>query len=106
LLILGILSIPAWKSIADPSNIKAWIMIIVGGGIIAGSLGMWSYYSALSVSENLGVTLAITFAMAPIAGTVTGLIKGTQEIDLKIGLGFLAIVIGIILIQLAHNPAK
>jgi uncharacterized membrane protein HdeD (DUF308 family) len=81
-------------------------MIIIGGGIIAGSFGMWSFYSALATSENLGVTLAIAFALSPIAGTVTGLIRGNQEMNLKIGLGLLAIIIGIVLIQLAHKPAK
>ena len=57
LVILGLLSLPAWKSIVNPADTKAWLMIIIGGGIIAGSLGMWSFYSSLSLSENLGVTL-------------------------------------------------
>lgn len=78
-------------------------MIIIGGGIIAGSLGMWSFYTALSKSENLGVTLAIAFAMSPIAGTILGLLKGTQELNLKIAIGILLIVIGIVLIQISHK---
>ena len=104
LIILGLLSIPAWKHIENPSNIRAWLMVAIGGGIIAGSLGMWSFYSALSLTENLGVTLAIAFAFSPIAGTVTGLIHGSQKIDVKTGLGLAAIIIGIVLIQLAHKP--
>jgi transporter family protein len=103
LIILGLLSIPAWKNIENPANIKAWVMIFIGGGVIAGSLGMWSFYSALSLSENLGVTLAIAFAFSPIAGTLTGLIEGSQEMDLKIGLGLAAIIGGIVLIQLSHK---
>jgi len=106
LIILGLLSIPAWRSIANPSSVKAWLMIIIGGGIIAGSLGMWSFYSALAESENLGVTLAIAFAFSPVAGTVVGLIKGNQHIDIKTGLGMLAIIAGIVLIQLSHKPAQ
>lgn len=104
LIILGLISIPSWSLIQNPANYKAWLMIIIGGGIIAGSLGMWSFYSALAKSENLGVTLAIAFAMSPIAGTVLGLIKGTQEINSKILIGIVLIVIGIILIQLSHRP--
>ncbi len=105
LLVLGLISIPAWKSIASPANTQAWIMIIVGGGIVAGSLGMWSFYTALSTSENLGVTLAIAFAFSPLAGTVLGLIKGDQQIDVRIGLGLTAMVIGIVLLQLGpHSP--
>lgn len=106
LLVLGLISIPAWKSIASPANTQAWIMIIVGGGIVAGSLGMWSFYTALSTSENLGVTLAIAFAFSPLAGTVLGLIKGDQQIDVRIGLGLTAMVIGIVLLQLGHHSPK
>lgn len=106
LLILGIISIPSWKLIQNPSNTSAWLMIIIGGGIVAGSLGMWSFYAALAKSENLGVTLAIAFAMSPIAGTLLGIIKGTQEINLKIVVGILLIVAGIVLVQLSHKPAN
>ena len=106
IIILGVLSIPAWQSISNPYNTRAWLMIIIGGGIIAGSFGMWSFYSALSISENLGITLAIAFAFSPIAGTVLGLIRGTQAVNLKLGMGIIAIIIGIILIQLAHRPIK
>lgn len=103
LIILGLLSIPAWQAINRSAGIKSWLMIIIGGGIIAGSLGMWCFYSSLSLSDNLGITLAIAFAFSPIAGTVTGLLKGNQHMDLKTGLGLISIVFGIILIQLSHK---
>lgn len=106
LIILGAISIPAWKSIGTPENYRAWLMIIIGGGIIAGSLGMWSFYASLSHSENLGVTLAIAFAFSPIAGTIVGLVKRTQYLDWKIGIGMAAIVGGLVLIQLAKEPVK
>jgi multidrug transporter EmrE-like cation transporter len=68
---------------------------------------MWSFYSSLATTENLGVTLAIAFALSPVTGTLVGLVKGTQEIDVKTGLGLLAIVAGIVLIQLAQRtPPK
>ncbi|MDL1894393.1 hypothetical protein FBQ87_16125 [Sphingobacteriales bacterium CHB3] len=105
--LLGLISIPSWKTYTSPASVNGWLMIIIGGGIVAGSLGMWSFYASLATSENLGVTLAVAFALSPIAGTVMGLVKGTQEIDLKTGLGLIAIVAGIVLIQLAHrNPTK
>ncbi len=104
LVILGLLSIPAWNSLTDSANVPAWLMIIVGGGIVAGSLGMWSFYSSLATSENLGVTLAIAFSFSPIAGTLMGLVKGNQPMDMKMGLGLVAITIGILLLQLSHKP--
>ena len=106
LIILALLSLPAWKNISNPADIKAWWMILIGGGIIAGSLGMWSFYAALSTSENLGVTLAVAFAIAPITGAVIGLINGTQKIDFKIALGLLAIIGGIVLIQISHKTGS
>ena len=106
LVVLGTLSIPEWKSISNSSDIKMWIMLIIGGGVIAGSLGMWSFYSALSTSQNLGLTLAVAFAFSPIAGTLTGLIRGDQHMDWKIAFGLIAIIIGIVFIQLARTSVK
>ena len=106
LIILGIVSIPAWRSIGAPANTSAWLMIIIGGGILAGSLGMWSFYASLSTTQNLGVTLAIAFAFSPVAGTVMGLIRGDQKIDLRIAIGLLAIIIGMVMLQLSHRPVK
>lgn len=105
LVLLGLLSIPAWKAVANPANVRAWVMIVVGGGIVAGSLGMWAFYSALATGENLGVTLAIAFAMAPVAGTAMGLVHRTQPMDPRIALGLLLVIAGIVLIQLSHRPA-
>ena len=103
LIILGLISLSSWNLIQNPSNTKAWLMLIIGGGIIAGSFGMWSFYTALVKSENLGVTLAVAFALSPVAGTLLGLIKGTQELNWKISSGILFIVIGIVLVQLSHK---
>lgn len=103
LAVLGAISVPAWRAV-DTSNVQAWLMIIIGGGVVAGSLGMWSFYSSLSMSENLGVTLAIAFACSPIAGTLVGLVRGDQPVNLQSGIGLVTIVAGIILLQLSHKP--
>ncbi len=103
LVILGAISIPTWKEVGELSNPRAWLMIAIGGGVIAGSLGMWSFYSSLSMTENLGVTLAIAFAFSPLTGTLVGLIDGSQRIDLKVGLGLAAIIVGIVLVQTGQH---
>ncbi len=105
LIFLGLLSISSWNMIQHPTNYKALLMIIIGGGIVAGTLGMWSFYVSLAKSENLGVTLAVAFAMSPISGTLLGLLKGTQDFNWKVVIGILLIVSGIILVQLSHKPA-
>jgi uncharacterized membrane protein len=104
--LLGALSIPAWRSIAHPTDLRAWLMILLGGGVLAGSLGMWSFYSSLSQSENLGVTLALAFAISPLTGTLVGLVRGDQHMDARLAFGLAAIGIGIVLVQLSHTPAK
>ncbi|MDH4068917.1 MAG: DMT family transporter [Ignavibacteria bacterium] len=107
LLVLGLISIPAWKGFAAPAGTtSAWWMIVIGGGIVAGSLGMWSFYTSLSLSENLGVTLAVAFALAPVAGTVIGFFRGDQPADLRTMLGLIAIVGGIVLVQLGRDTAR
>ena len=105
LVVLGLISIPAWQQIQRPESMKGWLMILIGGGIVAGSLGMWSFYAALSHSQNLGITLAVAFAFSPIAGTVTGLIKRDQPVDARSLVGMLLIVSGIVLVQLSRPPA-
>ena len=106
LVLLGVLSIPAWKQIQHAGDTTAWIQIIVFGGIVAGTLGMWSFYRSLATTENLGVTLAIAFAMSPIAGTALGLWRGTQPMDWRSAVGMLAIVSGIVILQLAQRPGR
>ncbi|HNJ72624.1 MAG TPA: hypothetical protein PL129_08995, partial [bacterium] len=86
------------------NDTTAWIMIIIGGGVVAGSLGMWSFYKSLSTTENLGVTLALAFSISPIAGTVMGLFKGNQPMNWQTGIGLVTIIIGIIILQTSHAP--
>ena len=106
LVILALVSLPAWKSVGSQSDARYWVMIIVGGGVVAGSLGMWSFYSALARSENLGITLATAFAFAPLAGTVVGLVRRDQEMDLKIAVGLAAVIVGLVILQLAQKHPK
>ena len=104
LIVLGLISIPVWQRFSPQGDsASGWWMIVLGGGVLAGSLGMWSFYSSLAESENLGVTLAIAFAVAPLAGTLIGLIRGDQAMDIRTALGMLAIVGGIVLVQLGRG---
>jgi transporter family protein len=106
LVILGLVSIPEWRTVSASAQARPWVMIAVGGGLVAGSLGMWSFYSALARSENLGITLATAFAFAPLAGTILGLARGDQHIDLKIGVGLTAVILGIVILQMSSVHPK
>lgn len=106
LVILGLVSLPHWRAVSTEAGLRPWLMIAIGGGLVAGSLGMWSFYSALARSENLGVTLATAFAFAPLAGTVLGLVRRDQHIDLRIGIGLAAVIFGIVILQLSTKHPK
>lgn len=102
-LVLGALSLSAWKQVAHADDRSGWLMLVVGGGVVAGALGMWCFYAALAATDNLGVTLAVAFACSPVAGTLVGLVRRDQALDLRTALGMLAIVAGIILVQLGRG---
>ncbi len=106
LILLGIVSLPSWRGLEMSTHLQPWLMIMLGGGVLAGSLGMWCFYTALAHSQNLGVTLAVAFAFSPIAGSLVGLIQGTQTLDGRTALGMIAIIGGMVLIQLAHHSSK
>lgn len=103
LVLLGALSIPGWKLIVHPGDRQGWLMLVVGGGVVAGALGMWCFYGALSTTTNLGVTLALAFACSPVAGTLVGVVRRNQPLDARTVAGLLAIVAGIVLVQLGRD---
>lgn len=103
LLVLSVLSLPAWKQVGHPDERAGWFLLAIGGGVVAGALGMWSFYGALATTSNLGVTLAIAFACSPIAGTLVGIARRDQPVELRTLLGMVAIVIGIVLVQLGRG---
>jgi len=103
LLVLGTLSVPTWKLVQHPDDRQAWLMLAIGGGLVAGALGMWSFYKALSLSQNLGVTLALAFALSPLAGTLVALWRREQPMNLRLALGLLLVIGGIVVLQLERG---
>jgi drug/metabolite transporter (DMT)-like permease len=102
-LLLGTLSLPAWKLIAHPDDRWGWALLVLGGGVVAGTLGMWAFYASLHATTNLGVTLAVAFACSPLAGTLVAVLRRDQVLDLRTALGMLAIVVGIVFVQLGRG---
>ncbi len=103
LLVLGLLSVPVWRGVTFSGNGPAWLMLVLGGGVVAGALGMWSFYRALSLTTNLGVTLALAFACSPLAGTLLGLLKRDQPMNFRIAFGLLTVMAGIVILQLGRS---
>jgi transporter family protein len=98
LIILGVVSFPQWKTVTQAGS-KALLYMIIGGGVIAGAVGMLCYYSAIK-GADLGKVMPIAFT-SPLFGVLMGLIFSHESITWKTGLGMALTVGGIVLLTLA-----
>jgi bacterial/archaeal transporter family protein len=97
LLILGVVSFPEWKQIPSAGT-KALLYMVIGGGIVAGSVGMLCYYLAIK-GAPLGKVMPIAFT-SPLFGALMGLWLGGETFTLKTGLGMALTVAGIIILTI------
>jgi transporter family protein len=98
LIILGVVSFPQWKTVTQAGS-KALLYMIIGGGVVAGAVGMLCYYSAIK-GADLGKVMPIAFT-SPLFGVLMGLIFSHEPITWKTGLGMAFTVGGIVLLTLA-----
>ena len=96
-LILGIVSFPQWKTVPHAGP-KALTMMIIGGGVVAGSVGMLCYYAAIK-GAPLTRVMPIAFT-SPLFGALMGIIYGGEPLTIKTVLGMLMTVGGIILLTI------
>ena len=97
LLILGIVSFPQWKTVTHAGP-KALTMMILGGGLVAGSVGMLCYYAAIK-GAPLTRVMPIAFT-SPLFGALMGVILGGEALTVKTVLGMLMTVGGIVLLTI------
>lgn len=97
LIILGIVSFPQWKSVTEASP-KALIYMIVGGGIVAGAVGMLCFYAAIK-GAPLGKVMPIAFT-SPLFGALMGVILGGEPLTVKMMIGMAMTIGGIILLTI------
>jgi transporter family protein len=95
LVILGVVSFPQWKSLPQAGT-KALLMMVIGGGVVAGAIGMLCYYAAIK-GAPLTKVMPIAFT-SPLFGALTGIIFGQEPLTWKIGLGTLLTLAGIIVL--------
>jgi transporter family protein len=97
LLILGIVSFPQWKTVSQASP-KALLMMVIGGGVVAGSIGMLCFYAALK-GASLTQVMPIAFT-SPLFGALMGVIFGGEPLTWKLVVGTLLTVSGIVVLSL------
>ncbi len=94
-IILFFVSIPQLKTLPQAGS-KALIYMIIGGGILAGSLGMLAYYSAIK-SAPLTSVMPIAFT-SPLFGALMGVIFGSEPLSFKFVMGTVLTIGGIVLL--------
>ncbi len=95
LIILGFISAPQWKMVTQASP-KALAYMIIGGGVLAGSVGMLCFYIALK-GAPLHKVMPIAFT-SPLFGAALAMTIGGETITIKAIIGMVMTVGGIILL--------
>lgn len=95
LIILSAVSFPQWKTVPQAGS-KALLYMIIGGGVVAGAVGMLCFYAAIK-GAPLTRVMPIAFT-SPLFGALMGLIFGGEPLTFKTGLGMGMTVAGIILL--------
>lgn len=95
LVILGVVSFPQWKTVPQASS-KALLYMIIGGGMVAGALGMLCFYKAIK-GAPLTQVMPIAFT-SPLFGALMGIIFGGEPLTVKTAVGLLLTLSGIVVL--------
>ncbi len=98
LVVLGVASFSQWKTIPQAEPRALW-MLVIGGGVVAGSLGMLCYYTAIHGAE-LSKVMPIAFT-SPLFGVLAGLLAGTESLTPKTVIGMLLTIGGVVVLTMA-----
>jgi len=72
--------------------------MIVGGGVVAGAVGMLCFYMAIK-GASLGKVMPIAFT-SPLFGALMGMIFGGEAVTLKSVIGTIMTIGGIIILTI------
>ena len=97
-LLLGALSSPQWKTIASAGT-RPLLYIILGGGVLAGTVGMFCSYAAIK-GGVLSQVMPIAFT-SPLFGVALAMAFGGEPVTAKAVIGMVLTVGGIALLSSA-----
>jgi len=98
LVVLGAVSVPYWKNIPHAGS-KALLHIILGGGVLAGAIGMLCFYAAIK-GAALSKVMPIAFT-SPLFGAIMGVIYGGEKLTPQVLIGMILTIGGIVLLTTA-----
>lgn len=93
--LLALVSFPQWKTVAHAGP-RALAYMVIGGGVVAGAVGMLCFYAALK-SAPLGRVMPIAFT-SPLFGVIAGAWFGGEPLTLRTVAGMLLTTGGIVLL--------
>jgi len=97
LLVLAAISVPQWRALATAGS-KSLLYVILGGGVLAGAVGMLCFYAALRAG-SLSQVMPIAFT-SPLFGVLLAVIVGTETLQPRTAIGMLLTVGGIVLLSI------
>jgi bacterial/archaeal transporter family protein len=100
--ILVAVSFPQLKTIPQAGP-KPLLLMVIGGGIVAGSVGMLSFYAALRGASSLSQVMPIAFT-SPLFSVIMGLIFQTEKLHWQTAVGMALTIAGIAVLTTAPHP--
>lgn len=97
LVVLSVVSAPQWGSVLHAGP-KALLSLVVGGGMVAGSLGMLCFYAAIK-GAPLGQVMPIAFT-SPLFGVLMGILQGGEPLTVKTLVGMALTIGGIVVLTI------
>jgi len=97
LVILGAASFPQWRALPQ-AGAKSLAMMVLGGGVLAGAIGMLCFYAALK-GAPLGRVMPIAFT-SPLFGAIMGAWLGGETFAAKEIIGLILTTGGIALLTI------
>jgi len=96
---LIVLSLMNFKQfgLISAAGTKSLLYLVIGGGVVAGSIGMLSFYAAISSGE-LGVVIPIAFGLTPLIGFFMGYFFMNEPFSMVKLSGVVLVSIGVILL--------
>ncbi len=97
LVVLAAVSFPQWKTLPQAGT-RSILMMVIGGGIVAGSIGMLCYYAAIN-GAPLSKVMPIAFT-SPLFGVLMGILFGGEPLTWKAALGTVLTIAGIVVLTI------
>lgn len=95
LVVLGALSWPQLRTLGQAGG-KALLTLVIGGGVVAGSVGMLCFYAALK-GAPINRVMPIAFT-SPLFGVLAAMAFGGEVLTVKTAVGMLLTIGGIVML--------